>query len=116
MNGPSPYRSACRAHALDVHSRGPPGCKYLCPRLPTRDFGGRHPASPDYPTQQRKGTGKAEGKIKGGGTSLARKAVCTGVGGDTEPTSPGAGIVFAPQLYWPVSVPDTPYCDQLGGV
>ena len=116
MNRPSPCRSTCRLHALGVRTRAPPGCRYLCPRLPARSFGSRRPASPDYPTQQRKGTKKAEGKIKGGGTSLARRAVCTGVGGNTEPTSLGAEIVFAPQRHWLRSVPDTPYCDQLGGV
>src|SRR5690606_27728300 len=78
MNRPSPCRSTCRLHALGVRTRAPPGCRYLCPRLPARSFGSRRPASPDYPTQQRKGTEKAEGKIKGGGTSLAWKAVCTG--------------------------------------
>ena len=113
MNRPSPCRSTCRLHALGVRTRAPPGCRYLCPRLPARSFGSRRPASPDYPTQQRKGTKKAEGKIKGGGTSLAQKAVCTGVGGDTAPVSPGATIVFAPQRQRPGSVPDTPYHDQL---
>jgi hypothetical protein len=113
MSWPFPCRPACRPHARDVRSRGPPGCRYFCPRLPTRGFGSRRPAAPDYPTQQRKGTEKVEGKIKGGGTSLAWKAVCTGVGGDTEPTLPGAEIVFAPQRQRPGSVPDTPYHDQL---
>jgi hypothetical protein len=116
MSWPFPCRPACRLHALGVHSRGPPGGRYFCPCLPARGFGSHHSASPDYPTQQRKGTEKAEGKIKGGGTSLAQKAVCTGVGGDTEPASPGAEIVFDPQRHWLRSVPDTPYCDQLGGV
>lgn len=86
------------------------------PHIPARCSGSHRPASTDYPTQQRKGTEKAEGKIKGGGTSLAQKAVCTGGGGDTEPTSLGAEIMFAPQRQRPGSVPDTPYCDQLGGV
>lgn len=116
MNRPSSCRSACRLPALGTHSRGPPGCRYFCPRLSARGVGSRRPASPDYPAQQRKGTEKAEGKIKGGGTSLAWKAVCTGVGGDTAPVSPGAEIVLALQFHWPGSVPDTPYCDQLGGV
>ncbi|MFG9065140.1 hypothetical protein ACEPXS_20125, partial [Pseudomonas aeruginosa] len=39
---------------------------------------------PDYPIQVHKDTEKAEGKIKGGGTSLAWKAVCTGVGDGTQ--------------------------------
>lgn len=116
MSWTFPCRYACLMRALGAHSRGPPGCRYLCPRLPARSFGGRRSASPSYPAQQRKGTEKAEGKIKGGGTSLAQKAVCTGVGGDTEPTSPGAEIVFAPQRQRPGSVPDTPSCDQLEGV
>ena len=70
MNRPSPCRSAIRLRALGVRTRAPPGCRYFCPRLPARGFGRRRPASPDYPTQQRKGTEKAEGKIKGDGTGM----------------------------------------------
>ena len=116
MSWPFPCRPACQLHSLDVCGRGPPGCRYLCPSLPARSFGSRRPASPDYPTRQRKGTEKAEGKIKGGGTSLAQKAVCTGGGGDTAPVSPGAEIVLALQFHWLGRVPDTPYHDQFGGI
>ncbi|RMH85070.1 hypothetical protein EA796_11010 [Pseudomonas sp. AOB-7] len=58
-------------------------CRYVCPRLPPSDVEVLSIPQPDYPAQEHKGTEKAEGKIKGGGTSLARKAVCTGVGDGT---------------------------------
>jgi hypothetical protein len=114
MNRPSSCRSARRLPAL----RGPPGCRSFCPRLPASQGLLEVVVLPHLITQlsSAKARGKAEGKIKGGGTSLARKAVCTGVGGDTAPVSPSAEIVLAPQRPRLRSVPDTPYCDQLGGV
>ncbi|AOE83767.1 hypothetical protein THL1_1219 [Pseudomonas sp. TCU-HL1] len=114
MSWPFHCRSACRLHARDVRSGGPPGCGYFCPRLPTKGCGNRRPASPDYPTQQRKGTEKAEGKIKGGGTSLARKAVCTGVGDGTQCMHRRALHSANARHFWLWRVPNTPHCDQFG--
>lgn len=116
MSGSFPCRPDRRWCVLGVRSRAPPLCSWSCPRLPAQTCAEVSSVLPDHRLQERQGREKAEGKIKGGGTSLARKAVCTGVGGDTAPVLPGAGIVFSLQKHWPGSVPDTPYRDQLGGV
>ena len=68
--------------SLRIQAPRPRG--YLCPRLPPSDCEILSIPQPDYPVQEHKGTKKAEGKIKGGGTSLAWKAVCTGVGDGTQ--------------------------------
>jgi len=116
MTRPSQCQLSCRAAAFSSYCRGPP---LADSSALARDMRlARHYRNHTLITQDRnaKGTERAEGKIKGGGTSLARKAICTGVGGDTAAVSPGAEIVFAPQRHWLKSVPHTPYCDQLGGV
>ncbi|HBX54611.1 MAG TPA: hypothetical protein DEH10_04295 [Pseudomonas sp.] len=66
MNRPSACRPAGLLRVLGVRGRGPPPC------------GDAWPAAPDYPPQERQDREKAEGKIKGGGTSWRAKAVCTG--------------------------------------
>lgn len=57
---------------------------------------------------------KVEGKIKVGGTSLARKAVCTGVGDGTQCMHRRAVHSANDRQFWLWRVPNTPHCDQLG--
>jgi hypothetical protein len=85
MSWPFPCLPACRLHALDVCSRGRLAADTSTLARQPGGFGNRRPASPDYPTQQRKSTEKAEGKIKGGGTSWLAGVVCTGGLGGTPP-------------------------------
>ena len=57
---------------------------------------------------------KVKGKIKGCGTSLARKAVCTGVGDGTQCMHRRAVHSANSRQFWIWRVPNTPHCDQLG--
>lgn len=81
-----PWRqAACRTHVIGLRSRAPPVCRRLSPCPPVRASAGVIAKQPEHSSQEHQGLDKAEGKIKGGGTSLAWKAVCTGAGGDTAP-------------------------------
>lgn len=59
-------------------------------------------------------TKTVEGKIKGGGTSLARKAVCTGVEDGTQCMHRRAVHCANARQFWLWRVPSTPHCDRLG--
>ncbi|AEF22115.1 hypothetical protein Psefu_2144 [Pseudomonas fulva 12-X] len=85
MTTPSQCQLSCRSTAVSKYCRGPPAA-VSTPLTWARNWPALTEPTPCLPrTETQKGTGRAEGKIKGGGTSLARKAVCTGVGGDTAP-------------------------------
>ncbi|CAE6948164.1 conserved protein of unknown function [Ectopseudomonas oleovorans] len=99
---------------LSLRIQAPRTRGYLCPRLPPSGCEILNITLPVCPAQEHKSTEKAEGKIKGGGTPLARKAVCTGVGDGTQCMHRRAVHNANARQFWLWRVPNTPHCDQLG--